>query len=274
MTDETKKDPEIEKDAEGNPIVKQLTQEELDARMDQGPTRKQALMAKATSMGIEFSPNIGEDKLAERIAAREAELNPPEEGETQETAPEGSVQVIAAAGSRRAEGVIIAEDSGIEIQIGRRAKLPSMDELKLLTQDDIADLPKEKRTQIIRAIQRHENLRLIRCQIYNNNPAKNELKGEIVSVQNKYLGTVRKFIPFGDATKNGYHIPKILVDMLRGRQYQTMKSVKNPDGTERPESTLAPEFTIIEMAPLTKEELDKLAASQRARNASVGFIGA
>lgn len=154
----------------------------------------------------------------------------------------------------------------------RDSRMPTEGQMKNMTQDEIAALPPAIRTRVIRHRQRKECLKLVRCQIYNNNPAKNDLKGEIFSVGNKYIGTVKKFIPYGEATENGYHIPQVLVEMLRGKKYQRVRSVRNNDGTERVESTLAPEFTINVLDALTSTQLAELAARQSARDGAMGFM--
>lgn len=74
--------------------------------------------------------------------------------------------------------------------------------------------------QELRDSQTAEHLALVRCRVYNLNPAKADLPGEIISVANRFIGTVRKFIPFGEATENGYHIPRVLVEDLKSRQFQ------------------------------------------------------
>lgn len=55
-----------------------------------------------------------------------------------------------------------------------------------------------------------EEMKLIRLRIANMNPAKADLNGEIFTVANKVIGTVRKFVPYGDATENGYHVPNVI----------------------------------------------------------------
>lgn len=307
MTDETE-----------NNEIEQPTQEEMDARMDNGPTELESLKTIAKQYGITHSPNIGVDtlraKIEEHKEALEAENKPKDEDETsafdapdEETVvatatppeptpepPQLSEEEVAAAAAQfkpapaSMEGKAPAQTAPVnltnvatEAPVNRRAmthrsrdpRMPTDGQMKNMTQDEIAALPPTIRTRVIRWRQRKECMKLIRCQIYNNNPAKNDLKGEIFSVGNKYVGTVRKFIPYGDVTENGYHVPKILVDMLRSKKYQRVRSVRNNDGTERVESTLAPEFTITELEPLTPDQLKELAARQGARDGAMGFMG-
>lgn len=195
------------------------------------PTRKDNLIARAKLLGISFSPNIGEDTLAERIN-KHLEGNP-------------------------------VEELTAEITPQRKAKR-SMREMLAMSQDEIAALPRPEREQLIRETQRHKHTRLVRCQVFCNNPHKSDLQGDFFATGNRYIGTVKKFVPFGETTESGYHIPAILVNMLKNKKYQTVRNAKNPDNTTRVVRTLAPEFTIIELPPLTPEEIKELALKQAA----------
>ena len=66
---------------------------------------------------------------------------------------------------------------------------------------------------------RAEQTRLIRVRIQNLDPKKKDLPGEILTVANDYMGTVRKFVPYGEATDNGYHIPYCLYKLLKSRKF-------------------------------------------------------
>lgn len=104
---------------------------------------------------------------------------------------------------------------------------------------------------------------LVRCKIYNLNPTKRDLRGEIITVANKFIGKVSKFIPFGEETENGYHLPKVLYDDLVGRQYQDVRS-KEVNGKTVITRRMAPEYNIVVMPALTADELHELALKQAA----------
>ena len=108
-----------------------------------------------------------------------------------------------------------------------------------------------------------EQLALIRCRINNLNPAKVDIPGEIVTVANRYLGTVRKYVPFGEQTQEGYHIPKVLLDDLRGRQFQQI-STRKVRGQVVQTTRMVPEFSVEILPPLKKAELEDLAVRQAA----------
>lgn len=116
----------------------------------------------------------------------------------------------------------------------------------------------------IRAQQMRDEMKLIRVRIANMNPAKAELKGEIVTVANKFVGTVRKFVPFGEAGE-AYHLPKILVDELRSREFNLVRTrTDRTNGQTIIEQKLVREYSIEELAPLTADELKELARMQAA----------
>jgi hypothetical protein len=118
----------------------------------------------------------------------------------------------------------------------------------------------------IRKKQISEQMVLIRCRIANLNPSKRDLRGEIFTVANKYVGTVRKFIPYGEATDNGYHIPQILYEQLKTRKFLQVNTRNDRSAGNQivVDQRWVPEFSIEVLPKLTQEELDKLAASQAA----------
>ena len=125
-------------------------------------------------------------------------------------------------------------------------------------------LTKEEHEQKLRQDIQAEGLALVRCKIFNLNPAKNDLHGEIFTVANKYLGTVKKFIPYGEATDGGYHIPKCIYDDLKQREFQQIKTKTDKKGQLIVSTRMVPEFNLVVMEPLTEEELDELALQQAA----------
>ena len=110
-----------------------------------------------------------------------------------------------------------------------------------------------------------EALKLIRCQITCMNPNKRDWTGENITTGNSIIGTVRKFVPYNCEAAESYHLPKIIVDVLRGRQFLQIRGIKSNSGATQ-NSYYVPEFQIAELPPLTKAELDALAQEQMLRN--------
>lgn len=110
-----------------------------------------------------------------------------------------------------------------------------------------------------------EEMRLVRVRITCMDPKKKDLHGEIFTIANEYLGTVRKFVPFGEATENGYHIPNCIYKMMEEKRFLHIRTIKDrKTGTPRIETSEAKEFAIEVLPPLTPEELQKLAIAQAA----------
>lgn len=108
---------------------------------------------------------------------------------------------------------------------------------------------------------RKEALQLVRVNITSMENTKNNLSGEILTVSNNVIGTIKRYIPFGQ----DWHIERIFLDTLREKQFQRFTSVNTTNGSVR-RAMLVPAYAIQELPPLTEKELDELRKSQMARN--------
>ena len=118
------------------------------------------------------------------------------------------------------------------------------------------------KTLSLRAHLQKEKMKLVRLRITNLDPKKKDLPGEILTTGNEYLGTVRKFVPFGEATDNGYHVPYCLYEMLRDRKFLSIKTRKGPKGQTIVEQQMVREFALEILPPLTEAELARLSSAQ------------
>lgn len=221
----------MSEDQNQNPNQEEQQQEES------GVTELEMLKGRARLMGLTFSNNIGVDTLRTKIQARlDGQDSQEEEGgtdtETLEEAREGEVNAIEAM-ARTA-----MEKSG--------QKVPER--------------------QLTLGEQLHaEQMRLIRCRITNLDPKKKDLPGEVFTVANEYLGTVRKFIPFGEQTDDGFHIPFILYNMMKERKFLSITTKRDRrTGADTPVHRYVAEFSLEVMEPLTRQELAQLAQAQQA----------
>lgn len=204
-------------------------------------TELQILKTRADQLGVQYSNNIGIDTLRARVAAAmegtTADEDEPEEDEN-------------------------ADDEQPEDEEQETPVNP-------LAQDETPDFSKikdkNKRTMAIRAHQRKEALKLIRVRISNLNPSKKDIPGEILTTGNKYIGTVKRYIPFGEQTDDGWHVEKVLLDMMRERKFLQIRQIRDRrTGVNRTETRYVREFAIEELEPLTQEELERLARTQAA----------
>ena len=125
-----------------------------------------------------------------------------------------------------------------------------------------AENQKKAKTISLRAHLQKEKMKLVRLRITNLDPKKKDLPGEILTVGNEYLGTVRKFVPFGEATDNGYHVPYCLYELMRDRKFLSIKTRKGPRGQTIVEQQMVREFALEILPPLTEAELARLSAAQ------------
>jgi hypothetical protein len=151
-----------------------------------------------------------------------------------------------------------------------------VDKLKAKIKDKLEDKPavvskpKTKSAADIRnermMAQRNEARRLVRIRVTCMNPNKKDWPGEIFTIANGVIGTVKKFVPFG--VEAGYHVPYVIYQHMKSRRFQYFKKVKLPGGREKIESGLAKEFSIEKLDPLTKQQLKEL-ADRQAMNHSI-----
>jgi len=106
-----------------------------------------------------------------------------------------------------------------------------------------------------------EATKLVRVRITNMNPLKKNWPGEVISVGNRVVGQIKKFIPFKDADE-GYHVPQIILTAMQDRMFQQFYTVKHSNGQDIRRGKQAKEFAIEILEPLTLPELSALAIKQ------------
>lgn len=111
-----------------------------------------------------------------------------------------------------------------------------------------------------------ESLRLIRCRIANNDPAKNDLQGDFYTVANSIIGKVTKYVPFRGEAAESYHIPYCIYQFLKTKKFVQIIPAKGNNLNDTSRARILPEFTLEVLEPLTQEELKELAKEQAAGN--------
>lgn len=216
-----------------------MTDAALDPTAPPRPTELEMLKQRAAAMGISHSNNIGVDALRAKI---DAKLKGEPEAPEQPAAPQ--VNPFEMAQARQAERVDIQKQLESEEEPVRQMSL--------------------------REYMLKEQMKLVRCRITNLDPKKKDLPGEIITVANEYLGTVRKLIPYGEATDEGYHIPFCIYTFLKERRFLSITTKKDKrTGTNQVSSRYVPELSIEVLEPLTREELSQLARAQIAAGSIV-----
>lgn len=125
--------------------------------------------------------------------------------------------------------------------------------------------PEPVATPSLREYLLRSEMALVRVRITNLDPKKKDLPGEIITVANQYIGTVRKYVPFGEVTDNGYHVPQCIFKVLDSRRFLNIRTIRDAkSGRIRVETNYAKEFALEVLPQLTNEELNQLAANQAA----------
>jgi len=96
------------------------------------------------------------------------------------------------------------------------------------------------------------------------NPDKKEWEGEVFTASNSIIPTQKKFVPFN--AENGWHVPQIILNMIKERQCQVFKTVKGPRGEKIRKGVLVPEFSVEILDALTQNDLNDLAKTQAVAN--------
>lgn len=193
------------------------------------------LKQRARMMGITFSNSIGLETLKEKVRAK---MEEPAKGDDEYNFPKTDKLEPAA------DAVIAANP---------------------LTGDPVNPKKKTLRQYLL-----DTQMKLVRLRITNLDPKKKDLHGEIITVANEYLGTVKKFVPFGEVTDDGYHVPYCIYTELESRKFLNIRTVKDKrTGQIRVDNGWAKEFSLEVLPQLTKVELAQLAQAQL----SAGSIG-
>ena len=107
-------------------------------------------------------------------------------------------------------------------------------------------------------------MKLVRVIVTPTQSTKTELHGEIFTVSNSLVGTIKKYVPFG--VEVGYHIPQIIYDAIKDKKSNHFYT-QRVNGVDIRKYRSMPAYNVVVLDPLTEEELKQLADDQRARNA-------
>jgi hypothetical protein len=220
------------------------------------PDELTLLKQRATQLGVEFSNNIGLNTLREGINAKLGEADA-SDGDDQGDEDEGEDEAVNGSESQGAEDQPVVQEAAPVVVESQFQRNP------LAETAPVAESKPAKKKTLRQQIQA-EQLRLVRIRITNMDPKKGDLPGEVITVANEFLGTIRKFVPFGEATDGGYHVPYCIYNVLKKRQFLHIRTRKGPNNTPIVEQNMVREFAIEVLPDLTPAELAKLAATQAA----------
>jgi hypothetical protein len=207
------------------------------------------------------SVNIEEDSEelteAEKLAAQE----PEEEEEAPE--PEQVTELSMLQARAKIMGINTEDKDVAEIRAAIKAKLDGEAEPEQKVVIPMVQAKKHSAAQSIRHRLKEEHMKLVRLRITNMDPKDKDLPGGIFTVANEFLGTVSKYVPFGEATENGYHVPYCIYKFMKGQKFLQIRTTKK-GGKEHVEMNEVRKFALEVLDPLTPAEIRKLATAQLA----------
>lgn len=208
------------------------------------------LMERAKIMGLKVSPNIGLETLRAKVrAAQEAE-----NASAADDVPDGDENMprMPQAGAKEN-----AESEQQEDEEEPPAPPAIAAELEQVRRKPV----KEETENQKRARLRKEATKLVRIRLTCMNPNKKDLPGEIFTIGNRYIGTVRKFVPYVEQP-DGYHVENCIFEELKNRKFLNIRT----DKKGIPQTNYVPEFAIEVLPQLTQKELRALAQRQAMAN--------
>jgi hypothetical protein len=214
------------------PVVEEVEQTELDK-----------LKEYATGLGIEFHPNIGLEKLKERIDAAFPAPAVVAEEPVEEEIPAPS-QLAAQTPTITAESLSRA--------VADTQLAAGLAEQKLA--EHVVETKDAKRFR-----QRKEATALVRVNVMNMNPFRKEWEGDTYCVGNGVIGTIKRYVPFN----TDWHVERALLNVMEERKCQIFTTRKDPrTGQEVKTPRTIKELQIAILPPLTEKELKELAQRQ------------
>ena len=136
-----------------------------------------------------------------------------------------------------------------------------------------SEAAKAAKAKHLAAMQTTEKLamKLTRVVVTPNDPAMVNYPGLIFSVGATGLNNgrmVKKFVPFNN--EEGWHVPQIILNQIENGQMQKFRTVTRANGEKVLEPYLTKKFNVRILDPLTREELEKVAAANKVAGFSVG----
>lgn len=209
-----------------------------------------SLKARADLMGMKYHPSISAAKLAEKISAH----------------LQGDVQAEQAADpdvDNDTKNTQAGTDAPVPVQVASSVVKAVPDTVTGETTYALNETEGQKRQRL-----RREANEQVRIRVTCMNPAKKEWHGEIFTVGNSAVGTLKKFVPFN--AEEGWHVPRLILQAMQERQCQIFVNGKAKNGIKIRESKLIKEFAIEILPALTDAEIKELARRQAMANGQEG----
>jgi hypothetical protein len=261
-----------------------------------GPSELELLKNRARLLNIKFSNNIGLENLRERVNSKLSEINDDIDDSILAATASGSESdadipevVDTDQGDHGTDFDADIEEDTIGLQepngltaaaqiAAAKVSAPPVTPIQPIapkivetpnpsTSSKIGQAIEAKPGKALTLRQRlyNEQMKLVRLQITNLDPKKADLHGELLAVGNKFIGTVKMFVPYGEVTDDGWHVPYIIYKELERRKFLSIRTTKDRrTGQVKVSKSWAKEFSLTILPPLSEGELKRLATAQAA----------
>lgn len=158
-----------------------------------------------------------------------------------------------------------AESLGVSFHpnIGLETLQARIDEAKEALALADAPVPQEETSAQKRSRKAKAARALVRVLINCNDPAKREWPGEVITVSNSVIGSIKRYIPYNSDAPT--HIERALLNTLLEKRVQSFSQKPGKNGIPQPKARTIPAYSITIMPALTEAEVEALAKSQAMR---------
>lgn len=108
---------------------------------------------------------------------------------------------------------------------------------------------------------RKESMKLVRVIVTSMDQTKKDYPGEVFTVSNAVIPTIKRFVPFGIET----HVEKILLDVIKDKQCLQLVEDSQAKIKGMKKKKIIRAYAVQELPQLTAEELEELRKAQLAR---------
>lgn len=232
--------------------------------MSKANNDRQELLDEAKKLGLEFPPNIKDEKLGMMIASAKGEVT--EEAKTIEIPVDLLADLQAQINELKAQGkearVPGTGDDTVDALVAALNINSANSGVKIPKGISVDDTP-NRATKISRA------LTLIRCTVIPRDPSKINQKAEIITMSNDLIGDLRYKVPFNLETHIPFAIYSILTDKHINIYDETVISGNKQTGETMGGYKSIDAYSINVLAPLTEAERKALARKQKLRSESL-----
>jgi hypothetical protein len=107
--------------------------------------------------------------------------------------------------------------------------------------------------------QRNKAKRLVRIMITCMDPSKSNIEGEIHTVSNRVVGTVRRYVP---CVSEAWHVEHIIYEQLKEKKFVHHYTIKDSNNKPVNKQKLVPTYNVAIIDNMSDKEIDELKKQQ------------